>query len=84
MSLFGVRPGQEAEVRVAHRMQEDYQPPKNVVKPFAGTGNRLGSHVPAAAAPLSSASATAPVGKVVVDETKPKTSVQLRMADGTR
>lgn len=32
----------------------------------------------------ASSSATAPPTKVVVDETKPSTSIQLRLADGTR
>ena len=45
--VLNVRYGQQVELRVAQRTDEDYVPgPKKPAKPFAGSGNRLGSPVP--------------------------------------
>jgi UBX domain-containing protein 1 len=42
LSLFNVQRGQRADVKVAHRMQVDFVPPKP--KPFSGSGHRLGRY----------------------------------------
>lgn len=95
MSLLNVRHGQPVDVRVARKQDEDYvPPPKAPPKPFEGAGHRLGS--PAAyspgpstpgAFPSSSSSASqapASIPQVTVDESQPTTSVQIRLADGTK
>ena len=92
LSLFGLKVGQRADVRVAHRMQDDYVAPKPVLKAFSGQGQRLGSHIPgeSLAKAASSASSTSAVttgstaAQLNVDESKPVTSIQIRLADGTR
>lgn len=41
---LNVRMGQPVELRMAHRTNEDYSPPpKKPLKPFEGTGQRLGA-----------------------------------------
>eukprot|EP00158_Paraphelidium_tribonemae_P001768 Partr_v1_DN24781_c0_g1_i4_m37141 putative UBX domain protein len=91
LSLFGLKPGEQADVKVSHKLEEDYVKPKAVLKPFAGSGNRLGSVVPgqfpsSSTTPTAAAQTSAPVSapKVNVDESKPVTSIQVRLADGTR
>lgn len=94
VSVLDVRPGQPVEVIVSKRTNEDYVPEKRT---FEGTGNRLGSAVPAAA--TSSMPGSFPAGQSVpssggeranvttlfeVDQTQPTTTVQIRFADGTR
>jgi UBX domain-containing protein 1 len=87
-----VRIGQPVELRVAKRLDEDYVPPPP--GPFAGSGNRLGSPLPAVvtsstatttatSAPAAGSSSTAPAS-FEVDMSAPTTSVQIRLADGTR
>ena len=90
LSLFGLKHGQQAEVKVAHRTHENYVAPKKVVKPFGGQGQRLGSHVPgesssaSSTAPTVAAAAQQPAKQLVIDPNQPATSIQLRLADGTR
>lgn len=93
LHLFNVKPGQRADVKVSHRTSENYVPPKKVVKPFEGTGQRLGAHVPSESVGSSSqhvppsnvtSSFGATSGGITVDVTKPVTSIQIRLADGTR
>lgn len=98
-SLLNVAFGQPVEVKVAHRMQEDYKPPpKQPMKAFQGSGNRLGSVTPgesygsseaipgAFPGAQSGSSGTAPTGAatVEVDQSLPVTSIQIRLGDGTR
>ncbi|KAJ1976555.1 protein phosphatase regulator [Dimargaris xerosporica] len=94
LSLLKVRPGQPVEMRVAKRMDEDYVPEKPALKPFAGQGQRLGSNTtpPAASSPVVAAaggsgtsSSAAPVSlPFEVDSSQPTTSIQVRLADGSR
>ncbi|KAJ7857444.1 ubiquitin-related domain-containing protein [Mycena olivaceomarginata] len=77
------------DVQVSKRTEDDYVPPP--AKPFSGTGNRLGAPTSApsasvaraapAPAPASSAGITP---RFEVDTTQPTTSIQVRLADGTR
>ncbi|KAF8157379.1 ubiquitin-related domain-containing protein [Mycena galopus ATCC 62051] len=86
-SILNVRHGQRVDVQVTQRTSDDYVPPPP--KPFSGSGNRLGAPVPAASstssstAAASAATASGPVS-FEVDQTQPTTSVQIRLADGTR
>eukprot|EP00123_Amoebidium_parasiticum_P012908 comp21651_c0_seq1/m.30431 comp21651_c0_seq1/g.30431 ORF comp21651_c0_seq1/g.30431 comp21651_c0_seq1/m.30431 type:complete len:396 (-) comp21651_c0_seq1:238-1425(-) len=79
------------EIRVHDRKHEDYVPPKKTVKAFVGSGQRLGSPVPSvkssmqtAATPMAPAERESSGPAVTVDEAKPTTSIQIRLADGTR
>ncbi|KAG9068515.1 hypothetical protein KI688_010788 [Linnemannia hyalina] len=94
IKYLNIKPGQPVDMRVAKRTDEDYkEPPKAPPKAFDGTGNRLGS----IASPLSSSSsipgsfpgaassaATPPPRSLQIDESQPVTSIQIRLADGTR
>lgn len=92
--LMGVQQGQQADVHVFKRLDEDYVPPKKKFQPFSGSGNRLGSPTPeVAAAPIPVASPTSPAPQasaaptapqVNVDPSQPATSLQIRLGDGTR
>ncbi|KAF7304452.1 hypothetical protein HMN09_00847400 [Mycena chlorophos] len=91
LSILNVRPDEEVDVQVEKRNDEDWVPPP--VKPFSGTGNRLGAPTPASAATSSTTpNASLPAGRsaesintrFAVDQTLPMTSVQVRLADGTR
>lgn len=95
LSLMNVEPGQPADVNVFKRLDEDYVAPKKKFVPFSGQGQRLGSVTPGepsrAAAPApapvaapaaAAAQPTAP--SVNVDASTPSTSIQIRLADGTR
>ncbi|KXS21845.1 SEP-domain-containing protein, partial [Gonapodya prolifera JEL478] len=100
-SLLNVSVGQPVEVRVQHKLEEDYKAPPKVLKPFHGQGRALGSIVPGAETPsgampgsfpsaATSDGAAAPspslgsAPALQVDETQPITSLQIRLADGTR
>ncbi|KAJ7214947.1 SEP-domain-containing protein [Mycena pura] len=92
-SILNVRPGQRVDVQVTKRTDEDYAAPP--ARPFQGAGQRLGAPVPAAAASSSRtpSAAAADAGaepragittRFAVDQTRPTTSVQIRLADGTK
>jgi UBX domain-containing protein 1 len=97
-SLLNVRVGQPVELRVARRTTEEYQPPPpKPASPFSGSGNRLGAPVPGissegvvpgAFATASTSSARAEPDSIQprfeVDTSLPTTSIQVRLADGTR
>ncbi|KAF9975569.1 hypothetical protein BGZ73_000782 [Actinomortierella ambigua] len=97
LKVMNVQPGQSVDVRVARRETEDYvPPPKAPPKPFEGTGNRLGG-LPSAESSTSGATPGAfPSGsgsnpsnvpapsQVQVDTSLPTTSIQIRLADGSR
>lgn len=95
---MNVREGQRVELRVAKRTHEDYVPPQGA-KAFTGAGQRLGAPVPSFTPEGSSmpgefppsSSSTSGTGqresittRFEVDQTLPTTSVQIRLADGTR
>lgn len=90
--LFDIHSEQAVEIKVARKLDEDYKEPPKKLKAFSGSGNRLGD-MSTAANPIvgsgsSSASATGTVDSsqpaVVVDPSQPTTSIQVRLADGTR
>lgn len=87
LQLFNVRFDQPLQIAVEQRTNEDYVPPPKVLKPFSGGGDRLGSPTPVAsgaASPAPAPAASAPKSEFKVDDSKPTTSVQVRLADGTR
>ena len=104
-SILNVRTGQHVELRVAKRVNEDYEPPKGT-RTFGGSGHRLGGVLPEVGshASFSSMPGSFPSGgdvlkvkssssedskpsfstKFEVDQTQPMTTIQIRLADGTR
>ncbi|EDQ99699.1 uncharacterized protein LACBIDRAFT_241285, partial [Laccaria bicolor S238N-H82] len=90
-SILNVLDGQNVDVRVAKRVNEDYVPPPSSVKAFTGSGHRLGAPVPGSGVVRTPSSTAAPEHerasintRFEVDQTQPTTSVQIRLADGTR
>jgi len=97
--LLNVQPGQPVELRINPRQQEFYYPPPGV-RTFGGSGQRLGAPVPVPGGSTSFASRSAPISATMtaststqevdvpnqfeVDLSKPTTSIQVRLADGTR
>lgn len=93
--ILNVQVGQPVELRVARRINEDYVPPAaGSTRTFSGAGNRLGAPVP----PISGTEYPIPgtfdegagpseprrATRFEVDQSQPTTSIQLRLADGTR
>ncbi|XP_057784833.1 plant UBX domain-containing protein 4-like [Salvia miltiorrhiza] len=71
------------------RKEEDYKEPAKKSLPFRGVGRTLGSTSDAAPMEASSVhtvltAAPTPSPGLVVDQAQPSTSIQLRLADGTR
>ncbi|KAJ3226305.1 hypothetical protein HK099_005136 [Clydaea vesicula] len=97
LDFLDVKFGQHVELKVQQNMEEDYKEPKNKpLKPFSGTGNRLGAPVVSSSHnanlpgsfPSSSVTREPDIEKAKssysVDESLPTTSIQLRLGDGTR
>ena len=93
LDLLNIHFGQQVQVHVHRRTDEKYKPPP--MKPFGGSGNRLGSPAPASFAsssrsqPAASSSATttptsAGSQGLEVDPDKPTTQIQIRLGDGQR
>jgi UBX domain-containing protein 1 len=92
LSFLNVRYGQRVNLNVEQRRENYKPPPPAPMKPFAGSGNRLGSPAPGiiASAPkvgkpvASASSAETTTQAIQVDETQPTTQIQIRLADGQR
>jgi UBX domain-containing protein 1 len=92
--VLNVRFGQQVELRVAKRTNEEYvAPPKKPAKPFSGTGRALGSSSstssavpsgPASPAPVRTAAPSTTNASFEVDQSKPVTNIQIRLGDGSR
>ncbi|KAJ2584605.1 protein phosphatase regulator [Coemansia sp. RSA 1836] len=87
LDILNVRPGQQVEMKIINRRDEDYVPPAQPpAQPFSGHGNRLGgiqSAVTSSTAP-SSHSQTSAGRPISLDQSQPTVQVQIRLADGTR
>ncbi|CAM8948610.1 unnamed protein product [Rhodiola kirilowii] len=72
------------------RRDDNYTEPEKPKLPFHGVGRTLGSSsssdapVPQPAAPATLNSAPLPSAGMVIDQNAPMTSIQIRLADGTR
>ncbi|CAG8701891.1 6797_t:CDS:10 [Racocetra persica] len=90
LAWLNVRYDQPVDIRVERRLDEDYQPPpKKPATPFSGSGQRLGSPTPAVVTSSTpgaypSSSSTPRANELIIDETLPITSIQIRLGDGTR
>ncbi|PNS16501.1 hypothetical protein CAC42_235 [Sphaceloma murrayae] len=96
LALLGVEPGQEVDLQLNPHKDEKYVQPKTSYKPFAGSGQRLGSptpgptggsaqsgaRAPQSAAPAAAQSSAAP--SVSIDESQPTIQLQIRLGDGTQ
>ncbi|XP_062513823.1 NSFL1 cofactor p47-like isoform X2 [Corticium candelabrum] len=84
--------GSEVHVNVEDRREEQYRQPKPVLKPFSGEGHKLGNpdigDTSVAARGLAATSANVVVAgfssHMSVDSSQPCTSIQIRLANGTR
>ena len=89
-ALFNVRYNQPLQLEVAQRTNEEYKPPpKRPMQAFEGSGNRLGSPAQEAGVmpgglPDTPVDAPPSAPSFSVDESKPTTSVQVRLGDGAR
>lgn len=88
--ILNIQMGQHVELRIQKRTHEDYQPPAGGRPAFSGAGNRLGAPVSAAQAPMPGSLPPASSERqnintlFEVDQSQPTTSIQVRLADGTR
>ncbi|KNC52662.1 UBX domain-containing protein [Thecamonas trahens ATCC 50062] len=84
--------GREVAVSLMDHGPEEYkEPPKPKYVAFAGSGQTLGSSssvnvdmTPVASAPASSAAGAAVPAAIAVDDAKPTTQIQIRLASGER
>lgn len=90
LDLLRVGPGQAVDVRVAHRMGEEFDPAAasesgpSGTKTFSGKGHRLGDLAEPPVASTATNARGTPAGQPPVDSSRPTTVLQLRYADGTR
>jgi len=95
--VLNVLPGQPVDLRIRKNLHEYYKPSTQSrnTNAFTGTGTRLGAPIPAAmvtegsdtmpgAFPSGSGTSGGSGTKFEVNQTLPTTSVQIRLADGTR
>ncbi|KAH8702169.1 P-loop containing nucleoside triphosphate hydrolase protein [Talaromyces proteolyticus] len=87
LSIMNVQPGQDVDVEIKQH-EEKYARPKPKYKPFAGSGQRLGSPTPAIRTsqpePAVSTPSPSEAPKPEVDESQPTVTLQIRLGDGTR
>ncbi|XP_060564960.1 NSFL1 cofactor p47-like [Ruditapes philippinarum] len=79
--------GGEVNLNMEDHRTEDYVKPKVPTKAFTGEGNVLGSPAPTVVSASSKSSSKAPSSNqstLKVDESKPVTTIQIRLADGSR
>lgn len=86
VSVLGVEFGQDVDVSVLKKTDEDYVPPKRKIGGFGGSGQRLGSPVPGESAAGSGAVTpdAEPVAKPQPDQGSGDSLVQIRFANGKR
>ncbi len=77
--LMGPDGQAEGDVHIIDRSGEPYKPPPVTLKPFSGEGRSMRD--PSAA---SSSSAPTEAVALTVDESAPTTTLQVRLADGSR
>lgn len=80
--------GAEVHVNMVDKRTEEFVPPKPILRPFSGSGFKLGSPVPEVvtnSGPSPRAPTNPPTAASVdVDQSAPVTSIQIRLSDGTR
>lgn len=71
----------ESDVHLVDRSGEPYKPPPVKLKPFGGAGRTMRDESSSSAAPPPP---PADAAEIVVDESQPTTTLQVRLADGSR
>jgi len=91
LNFLNVRFGQRVNLTVEQKHEKYTPPPPPPMKPFGGSGNRLGSPATSLGPSSSSAAASnsqpdsaATPSNFEVDTSKPTTQLQIRLADGQR
>lgn len=86
--LLALAHGGEVNLNMEDHQAEEYVPVKQPVRAFGGEGHRLGNVTPAVTVPVPTGdpkeNAAAAQAQLNVDESKPVTSVQIRLSDGSR
>lgn len=80
------RGSRNVDVNLVNKAHQDFKPSQKS-QTFSGEGRRLGAPTPETVEEKpaeSMASAEAPASNLVLDESKPKTTVQVRLVDNTR
>lgn len=78
--LMGDGDAADGDVHVIDKSGEPYKPPPATLKPFGGAGRSMRDE----AGPSASAGSAAPAEQLVLDESAPTTTLQVRLADGSR
>ena len=81
--------GQEVHLEMEDNREEEYKPVKRKVQPFGGSGQRLGNVTPEvrSSEPKGEPEESGASGEATlptVDTSQPVTTLQIRLADGTR
>lgn len=85
VSVLGVEFGQDVDVLVVRKTDEDYVPPRRAASGFHGDGQRLGSPVPGETAPEPTvAEPPAPIAAAPAPSGDGDAAVQIRFASGKR
>lgn len=99
LELLNVENNQEVDLQLDNQKETKFVQPKQKYKPFAGSGQRLGSPVPgvatvatpapapqpsAAAASSSSTAGGSGAPSVTVNDAQPTLTLQIRLGDGTQ
>mmetsp|Transcript_10961 Transcript_10961/g.19812 ORF Transcript_10961/g.19812 Transcript_10961/m.19812 type:complete len:377 (-) Transcript_10961:99-1229(-) len=74
----------EVDIELENRRNEEFVPPKPALVPFSGSGQKLGDHAAPVAAQSAPISVNSAVSPPKVDESRPISSIQVRLSDGTR
>lgn len=74
----------DVSITLIDKKGETYVAPKKKIVPFSGSGQRLTSAASSSSAPVGEVNAAAASNTLSVDESRPVTSVQIRLSDGTR
>lgn len=86
--LLRMSHGGQVHVDMEDHRNEEYKVPKKKLVPFSGQGHMLGSPVPTPSfepsPPIGGGAESCVDPPVVVDESQPKTTVQIRLSDGNR
>ncbi|XP_077978347.1 NSFL1 cofactor p47-like [Glandiceps talaboti] len=86
--LVRMAKGGEVNLDMEDHRDEEYNPPKSKLKPFTGEGHKLGSPTPTVVsqppAAQSQKNESAPPTSVQLDTSQPITTLQVRLADGSR
>jgi hypothetical protein len=77
--------GGDADVNIIDKTGEDYKPPPDTLKPFGGAGRSMRDEAAASGAgSAGGAAAPAEAQELTLDPAAPTTTLQVRMADGSR